>query len=374
MVQEQLAIPYELQPSIQGGYVARYENIRGVPTTTDGSFERTIFIDYVNQPPTPTEPSILAVVGETPAVPDGWSLTPSGSVIWASLQRVRKNETDVTYTTPVRWNGTKGEKGDPGDATNIPEQRVLVGEQPSADSVDKFIIRDEEAYLTDHTVVHRQAPNTGTFSDFMDADLIGFLEFDPDVNSYNVGQWYFNPLRKIPRVVTDTNPIMPGVQKGWIDATFQELVAGNGEYRGAYVSDAEALQHIGKATDVYFDETNVSLREANSDFRLGSGTTHDQYDGKKLVTDSELAPVSELVRRNASDVAELESSRATILRSIADNEGRITTAEGNLASLGDIQSVGVGTAASYQATLNSQRNSAQPLSVSYTHLTLPTKA
>ena len=101
----------------------------------------------------------------------------------------------------------------------IPEQRVLVSDEAaSADTLNKIVLSNEEAELTETVTVHEATPQSVTFNDLVNANLIGFLGIDPDPTPYTVGQWYFNTISHRPRVITDLDPIAAGVQKGFIGA------------------------------------------------------------------------------------------------------------------------------------------------------------
>ena len=78
----------------------------------NGSFERTIFRAASSRPATPTSPNSVTG-GANPALPASWSASPPGgtTAIWASVQRVARGATAVTYTTPVRWDGEDGTDG-----------------------------------------------------------------------------------------------------------------------------------------------------------------------------------------------------------------------------------------------------------------------
>lgn len=78
-----------------------------------GSFERTLFRSGETMPPTPTAPATVATPDTDPAVPAGWQTFPPDTTdpIWASIQRVARGSTDVTYTGPDRWDGVDGTGG-----------------------------------------------------------------------------------------------------------------------------------------------------------------------------------------------------------------------------------------------------------------------
>lgn len=80
-----------------------------------GNFERTIFHVSADRPAAPTTPSTVPA-GTDPAIPAGWTDGsewagaggPGDTPIYASIQRVARAATAVTYTPPVRWDGPDG--------------------------------------------------------------------------------------------------------------------------------------------------------------------------------------------------------------------------------------------------------------------------
>ena len=81
-----------------------------------GNFERTIFRVQDTRPAIPTAPATVARAGVDPLVPAGWTdggdwaggTPPGDTPVWASLQRVNRGETAVSYTYPIRWDGPDG--------------------------------------------------------------------------------------------------------------------------------------------------------------------------------------------------------------------------------------------------------------------------
>ena len=76
------------------------------------SFERTLFLSQANAPAPPDPTSVDK--GSRPVAPAGWSVNPpTGSgPIWATIQRVDPaDQTSVTYTGVVRWDGVDGADG-----------------------------------------------------------------------------------------------------------------------------------------------------------------------------------------------------------------------------------------------------------------------
>lgn len=89
--------------------------LRGLPGPAGaaGSFERTLFKSYTTVLPTAPASSVLTNAGDIPGVPAGWSLTPAAGrrPIGATIQRVPRGSTSVTYTNTRRWDGLDGAQG-----------------------------------------------------------------------------------------------------------------------------------------------------------------------------------------------------------------------------------------------------------------------
>ena len=222
----------------------------------------------------------------------------------------------------------------------------------SETTLGNLVINDDEAELTVEGITHAATPQTATFADYTSANLIGFFEFDPDLASFNVGQWYWNTLSHRARVITDLDPIAAGAQKGWIDAVLTELIPGNEAYTGEFPSDEAAAPHVASRGDVYYNTTNRSLRLALT-VTPGIGPVTG-YIYKRVATDDDLGALSTRIQDNAEDITELQAEASSLAQSIAG--------EGTQREQGDdIQLVTVSTAASYNSTLDSQLGSANPL-------------
>ena len=90
-----------------------------------GSYERTLFLQSFTRPD-PIPNGTIAAEGDNPVIPSvsGLAATPQDgdTPIWATLQRVNRGSTVVTYTTFRRWDGedgTPGPKGNPGTAAEV---------------------------------------------------------------------------------------------------------------------------------------------------------------------------------------------------------------------------------------------------------------
>ena len=103
--------------SRRGGAWADVTGLVRGPSGEDGgtgSFERQVFQASATPITTaPTIPGSIATADAVPAVPSGWSAAPpTGDVpIYVSIQRVARDSTVVTYTTPIRWDGSDGIDG-----------------------------------------------------------------------------------------------------------------------------------------------------------------------------------------------------------------------------------------------------------------------
>ncbi|MCY4247492.1 MAG: hypothetical protein OXE95_07960 [Chloroflexi bacterium] len=77
-----------------------------------GSFERALYRANNTAPSAPSS-GMLASADNTPSVPANWSTQPPDSVhpVWVVIQRVERGAVAVNYTTPVRWDGERGDDG-----------------------------------------------------------------------------------------------------------------------------------------------------------------------------------------------------------------------------------------------------------------------
>ena len=197
--------------------------------------------------------------------------------------------------------GAAGPKGDPGD------DRVLVDVSASSETVDKLVLSNAEAFLTEMYKTSA-TPQQVEFDDYTDANFIGFNFADPPVAPYMVGQWYFSQTTHSPRVITDLDPIAPDVQKGWADAVITELIPGDELYAGEFASDIDAAQQITKVGDIYYNTVDVSLRVAR---RIIAGTApQDAFRFKEIATERNLEDVYGRILAVAQTVGGIASSNA----------------------------------------------------------------
>ena len=206
--------------------------------------------------------------------------------------KVTADTISVRYTlnTGVATGGGGGTSGLPKaqvEALIEAAQRVVVDRAPSAETVDRINFHAEQAYITDEGVIHEARPQTADFENFIHPNYIGVLAADPDLSAYSVGSWYFNQFTLRPRVVTDLDPIAPGVQKGWTDAVLTELVAGDEIYAGQYPTDSAAARHVEALGDIYYNTQSLTLRRATA-VRPGAGAITG-YKFARVATSEDLA-------------------------------------------------------------------------------------
>ena len=77
------------------------------------------------------------------------------------------------------------------------------------------------------------------------------------------------------------------MQLGWEDATLQEVIGGVGEYRGHYPSDDEALRHIVRVGDVYYEDSSRNSLRIATEFTPGTGEPIDIYKLLRLMDSSD---------------------------------------------------------------------------------------
>ena len=145
--------------------------------------------------------------------------------------------------------------------------QVLVNAPASADTINKLIVENGQAYTTVVRVVHQATANQATFENIR-FDL-GYFSDESALNPtfYVVGRYYYNFAEYTPRVVRyisgNSGP------KEWADANAADLVANITGDVGHFASDDEALPHITQVGDVYFNERLRTYRRANT-FTAGS--------------------------------------------------------------------------------------------------------
>ena len=186
-------------------------------------------------------------------------------------------------------------------------RRVLLDvEAASADTVDKIVLRDENAYLTETYVAHEGTSAAATFVDYSSPRYIGALNADPEAFSHTDGQWYYNFVNHQARVVVNTNPLNPQQPVlRWTDANLSNLIA-SGTYRGDWPDDAEATKHIAARFDYYFNRTTVRLRRATSYTAPGGAITEQRF--KRLGEARDVA-TAQRTAEAARNYAEQEGQR-----------------------------------------------------------------
>ena len=172
----------------------------------------------------------------------------------------------------------------------IPDQRVLIGNaNPSADTDNAIVLRNEEAYLTELGTTHEATPSTAAFVDYNHANYLGALSTDPDPNSYLEGQWYFNYLSHSARINANVTPLSATPTLSFVDANLVNLIAGNGVYQREWPSDIVAARHIVRIGDFYFNTANYALRIATA-YVAGTGKVEGRK-FKRIATDEDLAGI-----------------------------------------------------------------------------------
>lgn len=228
-------------------------------------------------------------------------------------------------------------------------QRVVVDQQPSAATLDKINFHEGELELTE--VDHQGGtPPTARSADFTHRNYIGSESADPNVTPYSVGQWYFHDIKHRPRVLTDLDPITPGVQKGWIDATFGELVDPDPIYLGEYESAAAAGRNRRADRNALFFNTTADTLQIITSFTPGTASFL-VHVFKKVITSRDL-------RTRDAAIDELTNNLDTLSSSV---RGNLADIDNRIVHLGDLQAVMVSTAGSYNGTLDSQLGSPRPL-------------
>ena len=76
------------------------------------------------------------------------------------------------------------------------------------------------------------------------------------------------------------------MQKGFIDATLQEVTGSSAEYSGRWADDATALKHVHADGDLYYSTTERDLREVFN-YVPSQGNTHDVYHFKRVMTSND---------------------------------------------------------------------------------------
>ena len=211
---------------------------------------------------------------------------------------------------------------------NTIEQRVVLDVSPSEDTINKIVLHEEEAYLTG-TLRQGGTPQTATYEDFTDRNYIGVdSNENPDLTTYSVGQFYYYPPRELVRVVRDIDPLMAGVQKGWIDATWREVLVDPANpfvsYDGEYDTDAEAAPHAVGVGSIFFNRLGEVVRRATA---VTPGTDTQQIPVfKRVATDTDTS------RIQAEIVEALNNLNRTTLIA-ATNRTDISTIRGILNDL-----------------------------------------
>ena len=140
------------------------------------------------------------------------------------------------------------------------ENRVLDARDgyvaPGEGTAAKIRTGDNEAAVTWITRF-AEVPSTGDFSNFVHFNYIGAFQSDPPIADYALGSIYWN-IRHLKGKRQAVRPV--GASVHWEDYNISNIFAGNGEYQGVWADDDEAVNHIERSSDVYFNETTNRLR------------------------------------------------------------------------------------------------------------------
>ena len=162
-----------------------------------------------------------------------------------------------------------------GNGTPHTEQRVLQQDpMGSAATLGKFQIDPTgNAYGTvPDTELGVLA--TGDFTVFNHADYAGELDFEPNAQSFPLGEHYFLIVDHKLRV-TIASTAYPGTNE-WADGDWSDLLVAGARYRGVRANDAEALHHVQMTGDVYYHNSDRTIRVV-ANFVAGSAEHTDYY-------------------------------------------------------------------------------------------------
>ena len=162
-----------------------------------------------------------------------------------------------------------------GGGTPHTEQRVLQQDpQGTAATLGKFQIDPTgNAYGTvPDTELGVLA--TGDFTVFNHADYAGELDFEPNAQSFPLGEHYFLIVDHKLRV-TIASTAYPGTNE-WADGDWSNILLPGARYRGVRGNDAEALHHVQANGDVYYHRSDRTIRVV-ANFVAGSAEHTDYY-------------------------------------------------------------------------------------------------
>ena len=233
-------------------------------------------------------------------------------------------------------------------------QRVVLDQAPSADTRNKINFHEDQAEVTEEYIEHEGAPQTATFAALNDPDFEG-VEVVPAggrvEDRFSEDDWIFNPTDHRPYVVVDRDPLTPGVQKLWRQATFGEVLANFSDYVGEYANDADAGSHVttirsgGRTGSLYFDTTLEELKETTS-ITAGTGRVVGLI-FRRLLTSQDYHNLDIRIKSATDDAAEHSTQLASLRAGLAG--------EGTDRAAGDIITAqSIASASEYQTALNAQ--------------------
>ena len=170
---------------------------------------------------------------------------------------------------------TRNFLGDVLDTLSVPEehteQRVLVDVEASAETQQKLILDRHEGYLT-LPVPHQDSAATATFQEYTAPEYLGPRYTRPQIGvatqnsqgntvTVDVGKWVYAIPTGEAWVVELGSDL---ATQEWVRRDIDELVPGNGNYRGRFEDDAAAQARIEKQNDFYYNTTTADLRYADS--------------------------------------------------------------------------------------------------------------
>ena len=186
-----------------------------------------------------------------------------------------RNEAQEAQTTVDDHIANHPGNGGGGGGTPHTEQRVLQQDpQGTAATLGKFQIDPTgNAYGTvPDTELGVLA--TGDFTVFNHADYAGELDFEPNAQSFPLGEHYFLIVDHKLRV-TIASTAYPGTNE-WADGDWSNILLPGARYRGVRGNDAEALHHVQANGDVYYHRSDRTIRVV-ANFVAGSAEHTDYY-------------------------------------------------------------------------------------------------
>ena len=243
------------------------------------------------------------------------------------------------------------------------EQRVVIDQQPSEDTLNKLNFHENQAEVTEPFVEHDGNPQTATFGAPNDADFEGVEAIRPGgrvEDQFSEDEWVYNPVDHRPYVVVDRDPLTPGVQKIWRQTVFRDVLPNFTDYIGEFPDDATAGAHVtairasNRTGSLYFDTTLEELKEALT-VTAGSARVVGHI-FRRLLTSQDFERLDLRVKSNSQSV-EAHTQQLSSARSGLTDEQSVR------AQADVITAQAVSSASAYQTALNNQRGAAGGLVV-----------